>query len=105
MKAKTFTQYVSVEIDGAEVIVNCEYTYTPGSPAVYYQKNGDPGWPEESPEVEVVSMKVGGAEVPDWFYTAVIDGEKCVDWIMSHHEPEEPPEREYERDLDRADNL
>tara|TARA_R110000868_G_scaffold71029_3_gene208422 strand:+ start:1656 stop:1973 length:318 start_codon:yes stop_codon:yes gene_type:complete len=105
MKTKPFTADVSVDVDGVEVIVTCAYTYTPGSPAVYYQRNGDPGWPEECPEVEVVGMKVKDAEVPDWFYNAVMAGEKCVDWIMSHHEPEEPPEREYERDFDFAHNL
>jgi len=105
MAQKPFTTDVSLDVSGVEVIVTCEYTYSRGCEAVYYQRNGDPGWPAESPEVEIVSVKVKGVEVPDWFYAAVIDGEKCVDWIMEHHEPEEPPEREYERDYAPPDNL
>ena len=105
MKTKLFKRDVSVDVDGTEVIVTCEYTYSPGSPAVYYQRNGDPGWPAEGPELEVSSMKVKDSEVPVWFFDAVIEGEKLLDWLENNHEPEEPPEREYERDYDRTRNL
>lgn len=35
--------------------IDIAYTYIPGSPAVMYQRNGDPGWPAEAPEIEVIS--------------------------------------------------
>lgn len=34
------------------------YTFTPGSPEVRYQRNGDPGWPADPAEVELVSAKL-----------------------------------------------
>tara|TARA_R110000868_G_scaffold86015_1_gene241492 strand:+ start:789 stop:1148 length:360 start_codon:yes stop_codon:yes gene_type:complete len=33
------------------------YTYRRGSPAVMYLRNGDPGYPEESPEIEIVRVE------------------------------------------------
>jgi hypothetical protein len=93
-KAKTYSQIFPVDVDGIEVSVDCEYTYTPGSPAVYYQRNGDPGWPAEGPELEIVEMKVGEVPVPIWFFNAVVDGEKAHDYLIEHHEREGEDDRE-----------
>ena len=38
------------EVAYPRVIV--EYSFSKGSPAVMYQRNGDPGWPAEPAEVE-----------------------------------------------------
>lgn len=35
--------------------IELEVRYQRGSPAVMYQRNGDPGWPAEDPEIEVIS--------------------------------------------------
>lgn len=50
--------------------------YWPGRPAVMYLRNGDPGYPEDPPELEIVSMTLNG-------------------------EPYEPTEREAEDLIDR----
>lgn len=34
------------------------YRYSPGSPAVMYQRNGDPGWPAEPAEVELINAQL-----------------------------------------------
>ena len=38
--------------------VDVTFTYKRGSPAVMYQRNGDPGWPAEPAEVELVGAKL-----------------------------------------------
>lgn len=38
--------------------VEIEFTYKRGSPAVMYQRNGDPGWPAEPAEIEFISAKL-----------------------------------------------
>jgi hypothetical protein len=38
--------------------VEIKYNFTKGSPAVMYQRNGDPGWPEEPAEVEATDAKL-----------------------------------------------
>ena len=38
--------------------VEIVYTFTRGSPEVRYQSNGDPGWPADPDEVELVSAKL-----------------------------------------------
>lgn len=37
-----------------EITVN----YTAGSPAVMYQRNGDPGWPGDPAEIDVIEAKL-----------------------------------------------
>lgn len=36
--------------------VEITYSYSPGSPAVMYQRNGDPGWPAEPAEIELINV-------------------------------------------------
>ena len=38
--------------------VAIEYSFSKGSPAVMYQRNGDPGWPAEPAEVEALDAKL-----------------------------------------------
>jgi hypothetical protein len=42
---------------GSDLLVRATYEYTPGAPAVFYQRNGDPGWPAEGPEVDVIELR------------------------------------------------
>ena len=37
------------------------FTYWPGCHGVHTLSNGDPGYPAESPEVEIISVTVNGA--------------------------------------------
>ena len=40
--------------DDGEYLVQAQYTR--GSPGVYTQRNGDPGWPDDPDEIEVLSV-------------------------------------------------
>lgn len=92
-RARKHSQIVYVDIDGIEVEIDCTYTFTSGVPeqGPSYASGGQPA---EGPEIEILDMFVKGDRVPDWFYKAVINGEKALDYIAENHEPEEPPERE-----------
>ena len=46
------------EFEAACPTLEIEYDFRAGSPAVYYQRNGDPGWPEEAAELELISAKL-----------------------------------------------
>lgn len=87
-----FTQEVFTEIESVEVACDVTYSYTKGTPAVMYQRNGDPGWPAEPPEIEVIGVTVKGIAAPEWFYRIVADSERIQDSLIEHHSE---PEREY----------
>jgi hypothetical protein len=44
-----------IERDEEEIELRIEATYSPGCDAVPYLKNGDPGFPSEPAEVEILS--------------------------------------------------
>lgn len=46
------------ECEVAYPTIEITFTYKRGSPAVMYQRNGDPGWPAEPAEVEFISAKL-----------------------------------------------
>jgi hypothetical protein len=54
----TFPGLADGEYEVAYPKIEITYRYLPGSPAVYYQRNGDPGWPAEPAEMEVISAKL-----------------------------------------------
>jgi hypothetical protein len=39
-----------------EVPVTVYYYYIPGDHGCFYQRNGDPGWPPEEPEIEIIGV-------------------------------------------------
>lgn len=39
-----------------EIPVDIKFTYSPGRPAVMYLRNGDPGYPADPPEIDLVSV-------------------------------------------------
>jgi len=45
-----------IEVNGDELPVVVEYTYSPGTPDVMYLSNGDPGHPGDPAECEVVAV-------------------------------------------------
>ena len=53
-----------VEYDGEEWTAH--YDYSPGRPAVMYLRNGDPGYPEDPPEL-TVNRLTRGDKVLDFF--------------------------------------
>ena len=88
-----YTQTVPIEISHSvtwanEILLTVLYTHTKGSPAVMYQRNGDPGWPAEPPELEVLSIQYTGVEVPDWF-EMIIPRDWLEQYLLDNHqEPE-----------------
>jgi hypothetical protein len=92
----TFTQDgVRIEIEGVTVIGSVTYRYQKGDPGCMYPRNGDPGWPPEPPEIEVLAAKVDGQDVPPWFLQALQESESIFMHLDNNHAE---PEREYERD-------
>ena len=87
---RTFSAEIPVQVGDGEVVVAVEYTYTRGSPAVLYQRNGDPGWPAEPPEVEILSATVAGEQLPKWFDAEASD--YLHEWLLDNHDnsPAEP---------------
>jgi hypothetical protein len=56
----------------ASVIV--EYEYTPGRPGMRTLRNGDPGYPDEPAQVNIIQVLVNGAMVDaDKFADSVLD--------------------------------
>lgn len=93
---------VDTETECVEVAVKVAANYFPGSPAVFYMRNGDPGHPEEPDEVEItkVTRKDNGEEL-EWDSLP----ESCKDALdeaarESVHrnacDDDGPPERDYE---------
>ena len=102
MASNTFIQDVPVTVGNDGIIAAVTYTYSPGKPEVRYQRNGDPGWPAEPAEVEIVSVKIAGEPVPDWFDKAAHDF--IHDWLHENHD-EPGPDPDDERDRRRDDAL
>jgi len=60
MTLHTIKTELEVETAGGVFCPKLEitYSYLPGSPAVYYQRNGDPGWPADPAELELINVKL-----------------------------------------------
>lgn len=79
-----------------EIVADVTYTFQKGDPGCMYQRNGDPGWPPEPPEIEIVEVRVQKDQVPAWFALAVEQSGSVWNWLADHHQE---PEREYERTI------
>jgi len=84
-----------------EVDISVYYNATPGSPAVWYRRNGDPGDPAEDPEIEIwkVIRRDSGEDVidtieqtnPAVFYSLVNDVAQQLDEQESEQYDEPDP--------------
>jgi len=45
-----------IEVDGDEVLVTVDAEFTAGYAARMYMSNGDPGYPEEPDEVDIITV-------------------------------------------------
>lgn len=54
----SFPGLAAGEYETAYPTVEIEYQFSKGCPEVRYQRNGDPGWPAEPPEVEILKAKL-----------------------------------------------
>lgn len=61
-----------------ERTVDIAYDYSAGRPAVMYLRNGDPGYPEEPAELEVLQVSYNGVVLPVDFW----DNQVCLDTII-----------------------
>lgn len=73
-----------------DVVINFVVThYTPGRPAVFYLRNGDPGYPAEPAEYEfeVTSIEFDGSAPDDapWPITAD-ERASLLQWFDAHYE-------------------
>ena len=96
------TQQVPVDVEGVEVMLDVTYSYTSGTPeqGPSYASGGEPA---TGPEIEITGMAVKGQEVPQWFFDAVLDGERVMDWLTEHHDGDDEgdrADRDYDRDRD-----
>lgn len=63
---KTISAIFVLSLGGAElaaeeeIAVEIEFDYTPGTPDVFYMRNGDPGYPGDPAEVENVEIIAAG---------------------------------------------
>jgi hypothetical protein len=92
MSARHFMSGVPFEIGGVEKKADVEYLWTKGSPEVRYQRNGDPGWPAQAPEMELVGIEVDGGKLPGWLDKMLCEDDDFRAWIFAHHQEREREE-------------
>jgi hypothetical protein len=75
-----------------------QYHWIRGAPAVRYQRNGDPGWPGDPDEVQIVSIEPPPMIV-DWAPKRSLDDEldRIEQFILENHN--DGPDDDYEREL------
>ena len=61
MKKFDYSFTTELEID----VHVCVSGYTPGSPAVMYLKNGDPGYPAEGPDIGEIAVYFNNIDITD----------------------------------------
>jgi len=74
----TFSQTVTLDFGNlGEHEVQVDYTYSPGRPGKMYMPNGDPGYPDEPAEVEILNVWLYELDVlqylPDQSYDSLLD--------------------------------
>jgi len=87
---------VGLSFGGAYLTITGDYDK--GQPACYYQRNGDPGWPEDPGYFEITRVMLGGIDLTDFvldnFMPMAIDllCDRCQDecWNIDHDYQEEP---------------
>lgn len=96
---------------GDVVCVKIEANYYPGSPAVFYMSNGDPGHPEEPDEVEVLKVvRTDTGEELEWDSLPEACQKAAEDAVREHiadtdDDGPEPPDPTLEDEVCRAEYL
>lgn len=104
-------EVVLTDEEGGEDTYLVEYDYTPGCKSVRTHRNGDPGEPDEPPEVEITCIRqyYNDMSLSDDVTKNLneSDLEKCVDAAYQHEYEKEAGEYddydEYEDDFDDLD--
>ena len=80
----TFSQTVTFDFGVlGEHEISVDYTYSAGRPGKMYLRNGDPGYPEEPAEVEIVNVWLYGICVLQYITDKSYDS--LLDTITSNH--------------------
>ena len=84
----TFSQTVTLDFGAlGEQEVTVDYIYIAGRPGKMYLRNGDPGYPEEPAEVEIVNVWFHGLCILKYFTDKALDS--LLDTITSNHSYED----------------
>ena len=83
-KPLSFTLTLDLGIFG-EQEVEVVYTYSAGRPAVMYLRNGDPGYPEEPAELELLTLSCHGVILPNEMWDNDSCREVIIDELSAFH--------------------
>lgn len=84
----TFSQTVTFDFGNlGEHEVQVDYTYSAGRPGKMYMPNGDPGYPDEPAEVEILNVWLYGRDVLQYLTDNSYDS--LLDTITSNHSYED----------------
>jgi len=84
----TFSQTVTLDFGNlGEQEVQVDYTYSPGRPGKMYMPNGDPGYPDEPAEVEILNVWLYELDVLQYLSDSPFDS--LLDTITSNHSYED----------------
>lgn len=80
----TFSQTVTLDFGNiGEHEVQVDYTYSPGRPGKMYMPNGDPGYPDEPAEVEILNAWLYELDVLQYLSDQSYDS--LLDTISNNH--------------------
>jgi len=81
---KTFSQTVTLDFGVlGEQDVEVSYAYSPGRPGRMYMPNGDPGYPDEPAEVEILSVPLFSMDTLPHLSEPAFDS--LLDTIINNH--------------------
>lgn len=75
--------------DDSDCIV--EFRVSPGRPAVMYLPNGDPGYPEDPAELEVIRVTRNGADVTDEYAEFLSESDNFNEVAWAEYEAKTAP--------------
>ena len=85
---ETFSQIVTLDFGVlGEHEISVDYTYNAGRPGKMYLRNGDPGYPDEPAEAEILNVWLYGRDVLQYLTDKSYDS--LLDTITSNHSYEE----------------
>ncbi len=80
----TFSQTATLDFGNlGEHEVQVDYTYSAGRPGKMYMPNGDPGYPDEPAEAEILNVWLYGLDVLQYLTDNSYDS--LLDTITSNH--------------------
>lgn len=69
----------TVWCDSVKAHVEVEFIYHPGRPERWYLNNGDPGYPADPPEVEILSAHLSPVDVYDEVEKELLDSDNFLE--------------------------